>query len=101
MRKQTELLCRREVADVVVGVDSRDAPVELVSAQVGDVGELRRVGSVVGRYVLDRRREVGPARDLQLVLLDAELRAPREQRVIGCGVCLETARLADSARERR
>src|ERR671933_2454664 len=56
-RQQAERLRRREVTGVVVVVDARDSPVELVAAQVGDVRELRRVGGVVGVDVLDRGRE--------------------------------------------
>src|SRR5207248_5216350 len=99
--QQAERLSGREVAGVAVGVHAGGAPVELVAAQVGDVGELWGVGRVIGRGVFDCGREVGAARDLHLVLLDAELRVPREQHVIGRRVGAQAARLADRARERR
>ena len=75
-----ELLHGAVVADVVVGVDGRDAPVELPAVHVVAVDEQRRVVRRLGRHVLDEAVEVGPGGDLHAVLLRAQAGVPPRAR---------------------
>src|SRR5207248_10353533 len=96
--RSLDLLDRRPIALVVVGIHAGDAPEERAACGIAGLRHRRRVARVVGGDVIDLRAEVRRRCDLHAVVLDADPRVPAEQDVVDAAVRLEIDRLADRPR---